>query len=1098
MRTLHSMVISCMVFFLCFVAQAVPIPISTIEQLQLIGNDPAYPLTGEYELTNDIDASATAGWNGGAGFAPLGVYDYWTQSTSFMGVLDGQGYVIYNLVINRPGSDRIGLFSCAGRLAIIRNVGILGSVVTGQYQVGTLIGTIMGSTIEDCFTEGAVYGESLVGGLAGEFEYGRVTRCQAEGTVNGGFQFTGGLLGRNGISADESTAGIIEYCSSASTVTAIGNRVGGLVGLNNQAIVQSFAIGLVTNSGADTGGLAGANAGSITSSFASGALSGGVSAGGLAGANLETGSIRNCYATGGGVLGTENVGGLLGKNLGEAEYCYAAGPVSGTTFTGGLVGNGTTGVVNGSFWDIETSGQETSSGGTGKPTVEMKMQTTFTDAGWDFTATWGIVESVSYPYLQYAPPVIAPNLTGLNQEEAEDALSAALLTQGHVSARCDNTVPEGNILNQKPAPGTVLTPGSAVDYVLSLGACALEEAFYCPETNLLYGQELTTEYTPVYFLSDEFLAEEGLAPWRFDTFAAEGQVCDLHWWGVEVNSEGNPCERAANLFVVQISPTGTESAWEGCEITTEAQRAVIDYIDYWNGDNTITLPVYRYDVWHLPSCCELPESGETLALSIRSAGPDTGIEDDDCYFGWMNSPMGDGSFIEIGEENTAVLGADLAFCLTDYFPAEGEGEGEGEGEIPLEGEGELPEEGEGEIPPEGEIPVEGEPPVEGEGETPVEGEGETPVEGEGEIPVEGEGEAPVEGEGETPAEGEGEVPLEGEGEIPLEGEGEIPSEGEGEVPVEGEGEIPVEGEGEVPAEGEGEVPAEGEGEIPAEGEGEAPVEGEGETPVEGEGETPIEGEGETPVEGEGETPLEGEGEAPVEGEGESPLEGEGEVPVEGEGEIPVEGEGEIPLEGEGETPVEGEGEIPIEGEGEVPAEGEGEAPAEGEGEIPLEGEGETPVEGEGEIQAASLTLDKTADVELFSAAGDLITYTLTITNTGDTVITNIVIKDPLTNLEATMEDLVPGEHKLLVTEYLVTEADVSAAQVRNTATVSGKGPGASVLEDSAECTVPWEKESCCSRFSILNPANLFVGALALLALIIAALFMSNGDLVSGL
>ena len=35
------------------------IGISTIEELQLIGNGPAYPLDGYYVLTQDIDASAT-------------------------------------------------------------------------------------------------------------------------------------------------------------------------------------------------------------------------------------------------------------------------------------------------------------------------------------------------------------------------------------------------------------------------------------------------------------------------------------------------------------------------------------------------------------------------------------------------------------------------------------------------------------------------------------------------------------------------------------------------------------------------------------------------------------------------------------------------------------------------------------------------------------------------------------------------------------------------------------------------------------------------------------------------------------------------------
>src|SRR3989338_10877154 len=69
------------------------IKINTIEELQLIGNNSAYPLNGDYILTQDIDASATVNWNNGAGFKPIG---------QFSGVFNGQGYIITNLIINRP------------------------------------------------------------------------------------------------------------------------------------------------------------------------------------------------------------------------------------------------------------------------------------------------------------------------------------------------------------------------------------------------------------------------------------------------------------------------------------------------------------------------------------------------------------------------------------------------------------------------------------------------------------------------------------------------------------------------------------------------------------------------------------------------------------------------------------------------------------------------------------------------------------------------------------------------------------------------------------------------------------------------------------
>jgi hypothetical protein len=58
--------------------------------------------------------------------------------------------------------------------------------------------------------------------------------------------------------------------------------------------------------------------------------------------------------------------------------------VSGDDPVGGLVGDDLKGTVKDSFWDIQTSGQAASAGGTGKTTAEMQMESTFTDAGWDF------------------------------------------------------------------------------------------------------------------------------------------------------------------------------------------------------------------------------------------------------------------------------------------------------------------------------------------------------------------------------------------------------------------------------------------------------------------------------------------------------------------------------------------------------------------------------------------------------------------------------------------------------------------------------------------------------------------------------------------
>ena len=79
---------------------------------------------------------------------------------------------------------------------------------------------------------------------------------------------------------------------------------------------------------------------------------------------------------------------------------------------GGLVGDNSEGTVNDSLWDIQTSGQTTSDGGTGKTTTEMKNIVTFAGAGWNIVAVtdpdiadhsyiWNIVDGQTYPFLSW-------------------------------------------------------------------------------------------------------------------------------------------------------------------------------------------------------------------------------------------------------------------------------------------------------------------------------------------------------------------------------------------------------------------------------------------------------------------------------------------------------------------------------------------------------------------------------------------------------------------------------------------------------------------------------------------------------------------------
>jgi hypothetical protein len=234
----------------------------------------------------------------------------------------------------------------------------------------------------------------LVGYLAG----GTVANCHVQGGRVGGWYNVGGLVGLND--------GTIRDCSVDVTVSAWENG-GGLVGATRGTIANCHAAGTVTGGRYCTGGLAGAAAGLIRNCSTACATAGVQAVGGLSG-HLEDAFATNCYALGDGVSGEAVVGGLVGDAFySTMAHCYASCPVSGEVPTGGLVGRATMGLVESSFWDVETSGQPTSAAGEAKTTAEMQQAATFLEAGWDFIGEadngiedlWWILEGQDYPRL---------------------------------------------------------------------------------------------------------------------------------------------------------------------------------------------------------------------------------------------------------------------------------------------------------------------------------------------------------------------------------------------------------------------------------------------------------------------------------------------------------------------------------------------------------------------------------------------------------------------------------------------------------------------------------------------------------------------------
>jgi len=313
--------------------------------------------------------------------------------------------------------------------------------VVSSYEVGGLVGRNEG-TIAMSDSTTTVTGGDRVGGLVG-VNYGGITASNNTGAVTGGAGATGGLVGWNegGVDMSYSTGAITgrhqdvgglaggnvgSIASSYSTGTVAGRfNVGGLVGTNGSWYTQQggsvsncYSTGAVTGTDREAGGLVGCNEsnGSIRISYSTGPVSGATEVGGLVGINA--GTVTNCYAAGS-TTGGDKVGGLVGQNgysstywnrfdRGTIEHCYSTGVVSSNgDLTGGLVGFHELGEIIFSFWDIETSDQATSDGGTGLTTGEMQTASTFLAAGWDFIDEtengmddiWWILEGQDYPRL---------------------------------------------------------------------------------------------------------------------------------------------------------------------------------------------------------------------------------------------------------------------------------------------------------------------------------------------------------------------------------------------------------------------------------------------------------------------------------------------------------------------------------------------------------------------------------------------------------------------------------------------------------------------------------------------------------------------------
>jgi len=329
-----------------------PYQIENVYQLQCIF---AKDLSADYILMNNISASATSGWNSGAGFIPIG-----NSSYMFTGSLNGSSFAVSDLYINRPSENNIGLFGYTNDSEIsglgLINVNISGGATDpNTVHTGAIAGVARESAVSDSYATGTIRATAVVGGLVGYLSISTIEKSYADVDIT--------------------------Y-----TASSLGSFLGGLVGVSYNSIIENtYARGDLTGQGGSryqsrVGGLVGH-------------LVRDSSGQGYAGKYT-----KNSYSTGHVSGATGYIGGFVGFNYNPTvTTCYWDKETSGQTAAYGATNS------------VGTSAAS------GKTTVQMKQQATY--SSWNFADIWSIDEGNAYPvFLSGESDAISPTIEIISPE----------------------------------------------------------------------------------------------------------------------------------------------------------------------------------------------------------------------------------------------------------------------------------------------------------------------------------------------------------------------------------------------------------------------------------------------------------------------------------------------------------------------------------------------------------------------------------------------------------------------------------------------------------------------------------------------------------
>ena len=113
-------------------------------------------------------------------------------------------------------------------------------------------------------------------------------------------------------------------------------------------------------------------------------------------------------------------------------------------------------------------------------------------------------------------------------------------------------------------------------------------------------------------------------------------------------------------------------------------------------------------------------------------------------------------------------------------------------------------------------------------------------------------------------------------------------------------------------------------------------------------------------------------------------------------------------------------------------------------------------------QVPNIQITKVPSQSSYAAAGEDITYTLTVSNPGNVTLSGVTVTDPLPGLgpidcgggSNVIGDMAPGAPSVICTAlYTTTQGDVDTGSISNTATAAGTAPDQSPVSATADATI---------------------------------------------